>query len=95
MSDESEDLGVIQTLLERFNEFRLPRLLEMKSRVDGGATLTEIDIEYLEHVLADAAHIRTYIDRHPEVQSLYAQATDLYHQVTTRALENAQKPQGG
>jgi len=44
MSDDTEDTGVITVLLERLNDFRLPRLLELKERMDAGETLSENDM---------------------------------------------------
>ena len=34
MSNDTEDTGMIEALLQRLNDFRLPRLLELKERVD-------------------------------------------------------------
>jgi len=94
MKIDAEDLGVIQAILQRFNDFRLPRLLDMKARVDRGDVLTDIDLDYLERAKADAQDIHAYADKCPEVQPLYAQAIDLYHQVIARALENEEKARG-
>ena len=48
MSDSSKDAGMIQTLLERLNTHRLPRALDLKSKVDRGEQLDEYDIEFLK-----------------------------------------------
>lgn len=88
MSDDTEDTGVITVLLERLNEFRLPRLLELKERMDAGETLSESDMEFLERLMEDARSVHVYIDRHPEVQPVYARVIALYNEITTRGLEN-------
>ena len=88
MSKTEDDTGVVEALLERLNDFRLPRLLELKERVDGGETLTENDIELLERVLKDAHSIHALIDRRPDVQPLYARVTALHNDISKKAVEN-------
>jgi len=91
MSNETEDIGELEAILERLNHFRLPRLLEMKGRVDNGEILSDYDLEYLEHVLKDSQSVHTLVDRRPEVQPLYAEVTELYHEITEKGLENESK----
>ena len=91
MSESTTDAGVIAALVRRFEEFRLPRALELKERVDGGATLTDADIEFLKRVFEDAQQIRPLADRHPEYHELVTRSLNLYQQITKKALENEQK----
>jgi hypothetical protein len=88
MSDDIEDTGIITVLLERLNDFRLPRLLELKERMDAGETLSEYDLEFLERVTEDARDAHVYADRHPDVQPLYARLMALYSEITTKGVEN-------
>jgi hypothetical protein len=90
MSTVSTDDGVLFALLERFEKFRLPRVLEIKERVDRGEKLSEADIDFLEVVLEDADEARPYVDKHPELQSLYARTVGLYGEITEQALANEQ-----
>ena len=39
MKESADELGVIYALVERFEKQRLPRLLELKKRVDKGGVL--------------------------------------------------------
>ena len=91
MSDKTEDTGVIEALLARLNEYRLPRLLELKERVDRGETITDNDLQLLERVLEDGREVQPLIDRHPGVQPIYAQMTTLYAEITAKAVQNEQK----
>ncbi len=88
MSEDTEDTGIITVLLERLNEFRLPRLLELKQRMDAGEALSDHDMEFLERLMDDARSVHVYVDRHPEVQPIYARVMTLYNEITTRGLEN-------
>ena len=94
MSNDIEDTGMIEALLQRLNDFRLPRLLELKERVDRGETMSENDIEFLEGVLEDAHRAVPIADRHKELQPLAVKMTALYHEITSKALENEAKSQG-
>jgi hypothetical protein len=94
MSNDTEDTGIIEALLQRLNDFRLPRLLELKGRVDAGETLTGSDMDFLEQSLEDANSTRALIDRHPEVQPLAVKLTALYHDIIAGGLENEKKAEG-
>jgi hypothetical protein len=94
MADASDDAALIQVLAERLETQRLPRALSLKDKVDQGETLAEFDIQFLEEVFHDAQRLRPLLDRHPEWQSLAAQLTHLYKEITEKALEN-EKTKGG
>ena len=92
MSDTTiKEAGTIQVMLQRLNEFRLPKALDLKKKVDRGEKLDSYDLEFLETVLADAATAQTLIAKHPEIQPLVGKLMGLYSEITTKALENEQK----
>jgi hypothetical protein len=88
MTDTSHDAGVIQTLVERLSNQRLPRALDLKAKVDAGGTLSDFDLQFLEEVFADAQHIRPLVERHPEYQELAARVIHLYKEILDKAMEN-------
>jgi len=94
MSSDTEETGIIQALLQRLNDFRLPRLLELKERVERGETLSEYDLDFLQQALEDAHGGKPLIDHHPEVQPLVSKLVALYQEITSKALENETKSQG-
>jgi len=92
MSDESiKEAGTLQAMLQRLNDFRLPRALDLKKKVDRGEKLDSYDIEFMEAVLSDASSAQTLISKHPEMKSLVGKLLGLYSEITTKALENEQK----
>lgn len=88
MNSKPNDAGVIQAMLERFNEQRLPKALEMKARVEQGETLETFEVDFLADVLADARTMHGLLDRNPEYEPLVIKALDLYKEITEKALAN-------
>ena len=87
MNDSTMDTGLIEVLLERLEKQRLPRLLAIKEKVDGGHSLDDFDVDFLEKAMADARSFIPVIDRHPEYQPLAAKVMELYKTITEKALE--------
>ena len=90
MTDNTNDAGLITVLVERLNNQRLPRALALKEKVNGGETLDEFDISFLETVLNDANNVKGLVDRHPEWQPIAAKMLQLYNEIAAKALENEQ-----
>ena len=90
MKHSSADLGLITTLLDRFTNQRLPRLLEMKSRLDKGDKLDDRDLDLLQSIQDNFKKNQTLIDSYPQLESIVAKSIGLYSEITSRALENEQ-----
>ena len=91
MSKGTDDTGVVEALLRRIKGFRLPRVLELKERVDRGEILTESDVEFLGRALEDAQSAFPFTNRYSELQPLAVKLTALFHEITAKALENEKK----
>jgi hypothetical protein len=91
MADKKHDPGVIQALVDRLNTQRLPRALDLKKKVDAGATLDEYDMHFLDDVFHDTETIKPLVNRHPEYQQLVANVIKLYREIVDKALENERK----
>lgn len=88
MSDHAEDVGTIQTLLERLVKFRLPRALAIKQRVHDGERLSDPDIAFLKEALRDAQDSQKFVARNPEFHALGTHLVQLYDDIVSKALEN-------
>ncbi len=86
-----ENEGVLATVLERFEKHRLPRIIDIKKQVDQGGTLNEYDIEFLEEVLYDTKQYQPFVEDHAEYRDLFARTVHLYHEITSKALENEKR----
>jgi hypothetical protein len=91
MSLSLENQGVLTAVLERFEKQRLPRILDLKELVDQGGTLNEYEIDFLEAVLQDTQDYQPFVAEHAEYRDLFARTVHLYHEITTKALENEKK----
>jgi hypothetical protein len=88
LKNSDNDLGVITALLERFEKYRLPAALKLKEKVDNGGLLDKRDMMFLETVEADSKKIQPLLDKYPQYDELVTRATNLYREITAKALEN-------
>lgn len=88
MNNSTTDTGLIEVLLERLEKQRLPRLFALKEKVDGGESLDDMDLDFLENSIADARNVIPIIDRHPEYQQLATQVMELYKTISDKALKS-------
>jgi hypothetical protein len=91
VNESADERGVIYALIDRFEKQRLPRLLEIKKRVDKGEVFSESDIQFMYEVTRDAQRSKRLIDRHPEWHKFCAEVIHLYEEVVEKALENEKK----
>ncbi len=92
MEKNIKDKAVLETLIERFQKHRLPRLMDIKKNVDQGEMLSEYDIEFLEQVFKDARQNDHYLQTaDDELKALMMKVLSLYQGITEKALENEQK----
>lgn len=82
-----KETGILAVLMERLEKQRLPRILSLKEKVDGGTPLDDRDLDFLEKVMKDAKKAIPFIDKHPEYQLLATKLMALYNEITEKALE--------
>lgn len=83
--------GVLQAVMEDFEQHRLPRIMDIKEKVEQGEVLNDFDIEFLDEVLSDTQNYESFVDKHPDYQQLFARVAHLYETITEKALENEQR----
>jgi hypothetical protein len=88
MTEDTKDLGIAITVLERLTKDTLPKAFEIKERLDRGEKLDHWDIEFLEELYNRAEQIKPLVDRHPEYQEVYASTVHLYKQISDQAVQN-------
>ena len=90
MSEVSKDTGTIAVLAKRMVEERLPKALAMKERVEKGEVLNELDLAFLEQIVADAPKLKPLMDKDARVRDAAATMLGLYKEITAKALQNEQ-----
>lgn len=83
-----EELGSVEVVLLGFNRHQLPRLLDIKSRVDSGDLLNEFELVFLESALQEVRDSQHFADYHPEYKLLISEVANLYKHITQKAIEN-------
>ena len=88
MENESEEDGVFFAIIKEMESLHEPRALDLKMKLEQGGALDDMDIDFLERVFEDAEVLKPLMARHPEYEALVAQMLSLYHDITSKALEN-------
>lgn len=94
MARPFKDAGMIQQLLKRLNEDRLPEALRLKEKVSRGECLDDFEIRFMKSVLEDTSQAWRLAARYPEYQDLIDRVATLYCDITERAAENQQATSG-
>ena len=58
MTNSEKDAGLIEVLVQRLEQQRLPRALDLKALVDRGERLSDLDISFLDEALQDASDVK-------------------------------------
>lgn len=84
------DTGIMLVILQCFERQRLPRVIEIKQRLDLGYLLNEFEIECISEALHETRSLLPYLDRHPEYMPLASRVIHYYKEITDEALANEQ-----
>jgi hypothetical protein len=90
MAERTKDKWVLDALVVEFESHRLPRLLDLKQKVDDGRALDDADIRFLQEFQGRASLAQRLIEQHPEYEDLLSRAVDLYSEIVATGLGNEQ-----
>jgi len=94
MTNRIDDTGIIQVILIRLERQRLPRMSEIKRRLDQGKKLNEFELEYLSEAIHDARALLPFLEKHPEYEPLLSRVIHYYKIITDEALGNEKNTWG-
>jgi len=73
----------------------LPRLSDIKTKVDMGRELSEVDIRFMSQVTHYAQRSKRLIDRLPEWQDFFTDVLRLHGEIVDKVIDNAEKTKLG
>jgi hypothetical protein len=88
MEQKNKDALIIAGALKKLNEFRLPRALSLKKKVDSGEVLDDFDLKFLQRALNDARDLNPILERNPKYLKLRDKAVGLCDQILKKSAEN-------
>ena len=88
MEQKNKDALIIAGALKRLTEFRLPRALSLKKKVDSGEVLDDFDLKFLQRVLKDARALNPILERNLEYLKLRDKGVGLCDQILKKSAEN-------
>ena len=83
--------ALIQVVLDRFVNRRLPRILDLRKKVKRGELLNEMDISFFNKVMKDNRENKHLIKDNEDLKKVLSKAIHLYKEITEIALENEKK----
>ncbi|MET0065680.1 MAG: hypothetical protein ABW076_04980 [Candidatus Thiodiazotropha sp.] len=95
MNNPLDNRGVLTVVLWRFEKQILPRIFDIKDMVENGRTLSDSNIEFLNEALIESRNYESFVVDHADFNVLFARTAHLYHEITTKALENEQQNGSG
>lgn len=88
MDQKDKDTLIISGALKRLNEYRLPRVLALKKKVDSGDVLSDVELNFLKRVFDDARDLKPILERNPRYLGLRDKAIGLCSQILEKDAEN-------
>ncbi|RKZ93034.1 MAG: hypothetical protein DRQ43_08490 [Gammaproteobacteria bacterium] len=90
MSDK--DKAMIEVLLKRMDKQRLPRLIDIREKLEQDQKLDSYDLEFLDEVLNDTRKNEHYVkNADDDLKTLFMKVVSLYKEIMEKALENEKK----
>ena len=87
---KQQHIGIVQSLVQEFEQHRLPRLFRLKDKLDNGDPINDVDLEYLCKEIKDAGLAMHMTVNYPEMRDFCLSMSHLYKEICDEALENEQ-----
>ena len=88
---KEKHLGVFQSLMQEFEQHRLPRLLRLIDKVDHGEAINDVDFDFLCKEIKDACITKHLTVIYPELREFCLQMGHLYKELCDKAVDNEKK----
>ena len=88
MKQEDKDARIIAAALQRLNKFRLPRIMALKKKVDGGEVLDKFDLEFLQRVFDSARDLNPIVARNTDYKHIRDKAVGLCEDILEKSEAN-------
>lgn len=85
---DTHDQELLRALLEQHEKHTMPRMMDIKYKLEAGEKLNDVELNFLHDVFADIQRIEPLIHRHPEYQVLFSRTVDLCKEISVRAADN-------
>jgi len=85
---EKNHIGIAQSLVQEFEQHRLPRMLRLKEKVDNGNVINDVDFDLLCTDIKDANLAMHMMVNYPELQEFCLQMAHLYKEICDQAVAN-------
>jgi hypothetical protein len=83
-----QHIGIIQSLVQEFEQHRLPRLFRIKDKLDRGEAINDVDFECLCREIKDAGLAMHMTVNYPELQEFCLSMSHFYKEICDEALDN-------
>jgi len=86
--DSTLSTSVSQALLQQLFHHELPRALKIKAHLLEGKPINDLDMHFLQLLMLDIRHLKSFADRHPEYQRVILRSIKLYCEISDLTLSN-------
>lgn len=86
-----EEQAILFVTMQQIQTQKLPKILELQTKVNQGNLLNNFDLSFLEKSFKDTHEMLPVINHHPEYQKVCGSMIHIYHLVIEKALENQSK----
>ena len=80
--------GIMQSLIQEFEQHRLPRLFRLKDKVARGEPINDVDLDFLCRQMKDASLAMHMTVNYPDLQEFCMTMAHLYKDICDEAMQN-------